>query len=222
MPAFHPSDVAVVGLGLDIAGAVLLARGFMMKHLQDIQDEVQTVAGGNQFLLKSGLFQRAEARAGGSLLFVGFLLQMLGSLNLFSTSAPRFVVGVHGLLVLLPLSGTVYVTAQQLASRIARGQFYEWKLRGYDGARLFKPPATPQEEEQLRRLARLYDIRTHPGEPMAILAERLNDTVSAWALRQRAKAGSGGASRTPGAEGAADQGVPADERARPTQPPARS
>jgi hypothetical protein len=48
-------DWGLLGLALDISGAVVLAKGFILKSLWQAFYESRTMSGGNVFIVKSAL-----------------------------------------------------------------------------------------------------------------------------------------------------------------------
>ena len=72
-------DLVLVGLSSDIVGAVVLAKGFMLKRPSEAWRESRTFSGGNGQMLKSALLQKAEAWVGMLFLVGGFLLQLGGT-----------------------------------------------------------------------------------------------------------------------------------------------
>lgn len=60
----HPYDYIFIGLSLDVVGAVVLAKSFMLKDPQDAYYEGLPVLGGNRSLVKGALIQRGEAWSG--------------------------------------------------------------------------------------------------------------------------------------------------------------
>jgi hypothetical protein len=102
----HPYDWIILGLSLDVAGGLTLAKGFMLKRMDDIMRESRTHFGRNSFLVKAGLMQKAEATVGGTLLAAGFGAQLVGT----------FVGGP---------------AANELGHRWARERFRAFFFRGY-------------------------------------------------------------------------------------------
>lgn len=102
----HSYDWIIGGLTLDVAGGLILAKGFMLKRIDDVVRESRTTSGGNASLVRSALHQRSEAILGGSLLALGFAAQVWGNFHGgpaanelgWINSAGRF--GLVGLVVL--------------------------------------------------------------------------------------------------------------------------
>jgi len=74
--------VTISGMTLDVLGAVVLARSFVMKRPEDVFREISSygtwdfpITRGARDLVLSWLVQRVEARTGAFILFVGFSLQ---------------------------------------------------------------------------------------------------------------------------------------------------
>jgi hypothetical protein len=177
-------DVALVGLSVDISGAILLARGFMMKGVLDIYDETGTRLGRNLAMVKSAMLQRAEAWAGASLLFVGFSLQILAALEV--RSGPGLIVGWLGLGELLALSGLVFLAGFWACGWLGRRQFYEWALRKWDGQGRVLPKDS-HEEQELEHYGRLYDVKRRKAEDVGAFLNRLNAAVAVLGKRHRGK-----------------------------------
>ena len=51
----HPYDIIFAGLALDIVGAVILAKGFILKIPQSAYYEALMIFGSNSHLLKSSI-----------------------------------------------------------------------------------------------------------------------------------------------------------------------
>jgi uncharacterized membrane protein (DUF485 family) len=68
-----------IGLMFDIAGATILAFGFMSKTTDKIFDEASTKWNGNSTVVESLLAQKIEAWVGLILLAIGFILQLIGN-----------------------------------------------------------------------------------------------------------------------------------------------
>jgi len=182
----HATDVTLSGLALDISGAVLLARGFMMKALPEMFYESRTFSDGNIHLLRSGLFQRSEAWGGAILLMLGFMLQILGSLRLFPHSAPRMIVGWPGFIGLLVVAAVVFALGKYIAGRISSRQFDEYKLRNYAPGDAYAS-ATTKDKEGLRRASVLYDLPIRANESPKAYADRLTKRVEVLGLKHRGK-----------------------------------
>jgi hypothetical protein len=79
--------VAICGMILDVLGAVILARSFVVKRPRDVFREIRSLGGWNfhitrgaRDLLLSWLVQAVEARSGAFILGLGFLLQAVAQL----------------------------------------------------------------------------------------------------------------------------------------------
>jgi len=79
--------VAISGMILDVLGAFILARSFVMKRPKDVFRELKSFGGwdfhitrGARDLLLSWLVQSYEARTGAVALSIGFLLQAISQL----------------------------------------------------------------------------------------------------------------------------------------------
>jgi len=177
-------DVGLVGLAVDIPGAILLARGFMMKRVLDIYDETGTRFGRNLAMVKSVMLQRAEAWAGAALLLVGFSLQIVAALDV--RSGPRLIVGWLGLFELLVFSAVVFLACFRACTWLGRRRFYEWALRNWDGKQ-FALPKDSREEQELDHCGRLYDVERQSGEEVGAFLTRLNHAVAALGRRHRGK-----------------------------------
>lgn len=169
----HPYDIIFFGLSLDVVGAGVLAKSFMVKDPQDAYYEGLPVLGGNRALLKSAMVQRGEAWVGACLLLAGFLLQMWGNLHGgiaasqvgWVNSTPRMA---------LVLGGTVALAVVLL--RIARGlsdaSFFRILFRNYSGQTEFTVPT--DDPTWFDRMARLYDMKRLKGESDTAFVTRLN------------------------------------------------
>jgi len=177
-------DVALVGLSVDISGAILLARGFMMKRVLDIYDETGTRLGRNLAMVKSVMLQRAEAWAGAALLLVGFSLQIVAALEV--SSGPRLIVGWLGLFELLVFSAVVFLACFRACTCLGKRRFYEWALRNWDGKQ-FALPKDSHNEQELDHYGRLYDVERQSGEEIGAFLTRLNDAVAVLGKRHRGK-----------------------------------
>jgi hypothetical protein len=72
---FSSDEIAAFGLALDIAGAILLAKGFMLKRIDAIVRESGSYYGYNAHLRNSLVEQTVEARFGIVFLVSGFFCQ---------------------------------------------------------------------------------------------------------------------------------------------------
>jgi hypothetical protein len=79
--------VVICGMILDVLGAVILARSFIVKRPRDVFYELRSLGGWNfhitrgaRDLLLSWLVQAVEARSGALILGLGFLLQAIAQL----------------------------------------------------------------------------------------------------------------------------------------------
>jgi hypothetical protein len=79
--------VAICGMILDVLGAVILARSFVVKWPRDVFRELRSfgvwdfhISRGARDLVLSWLVQAVEARSGAFILFLGFLLQAIAQL----------------------------------------------------------------------------------------------------------------------------------------------
>jgi hypothetical protein len=79
--------VVICGMILDVLGAVILARSFVVKRPRDVFRELRSLGGwdfhitrGARDLLLSWLVQAVEARSGAIILGLGFLLQAIAQL----------------------------------------------------------------------------------------------------------------------------------------------
>jgi hypothetical protein len=164
-------DWGLLGLALDISGAVVLAKGFIAKSLWHAFYESRTMSGGNVFILKSALFQRAEAIAGAGLLVAGFVLQIVGS----HAAAPAHVFdGIIGWCGLGVVAASLSLVGVRIAAVAARRTFLRYMFRNAHEPKIFSTPSTPQEEEGLTRLGLLYDMPKRRDESLEAFTARLN------------------------------------------------
>ena len=167
----QPYDIIFLGLACDIVGAVILAKGFMLKEARAAFYESQTVFGANSHLLKSALLQRAEAQIGALFLVLGFALQIWGNLHGgiaaiepgWLNSTPRV------LAMLFCVAGLSFLCLQVGLSR-ARAALYEIFFRNYKGGKLTVPEG---DATWLDRMAQLVDLKRKPNEPDVDLLARV-------------------------------------------------
>ena len=168
----HPYDVIFAGLALDIAGAVVLAKGFMLKESQAAYYEGLMVLGGNNHLLKSAILQRAEAQVGASLLIAGFLLQMWGNLHgAVSASELGWANSMWRVLVVAAMAAVFAAGCLKCALHFARGQFFRVFFRDYAGQTKLHPQA--DDSTWFDRTSRLLDVPRRDGESNDALLMRL-------------------------------------------------
>lgn len=102
----HASNIQLLGIVFDIAGAFYLSRAFLFKKAADIKSDTYGNANQNfltQFGMSGNLFfsfyiQGIEARIGFLLLFIGFLLQGIGIIW-SSLILPIYVVLIIGIAI---------------------------------------------------------------------------------------------------------------------------
>lgn len=70
-------QLSMLGLMLDIVGALFLAKGFMAKKIREIAEESATYLDHNSALRSSLIYQKIEAWSGGILLALGFSCQAI-------------------------------------------------------------------------------------------------------------------------------------------------
>lgn len=170
----HPFDLSFAGLALDVVGAVVLAKSFMLKDPQDAYYEGLPVFGGNNSLLMSALLQRGEARAGGGLLVVGFLLQMWGNLHGgIAATQPGWINSFWRMALVVVCAAGAAMVLLWLAGRQSRAAFYRIFFRNYSGQT--KLHATEGDATWFDRTARLYDIKRQTGESDEALLRRLEE-----------------------------------------------
>lgn len=168
----HPFDLIFIGLALDVAGALALAKSFMLKDPQDAYYEGLPVLGGNNSLLKSALSQRGEARVGGSLLVVGFLLQMWGNLHGgIAATEPGWINSTSRMITVAILAGIAAAGLLWLAGRQARIAFYRIFFRNYAGQTKLHP--IQDDATWFDRTGRLYDMKRKTSESDEAFLARL-------------------------------------------------
>ena len=168
----HPYDIIFAGLALDIVGAVVLAKGFMLKNPQEAYYEALMIAGGNSHLLKSSLLQRAEAQVGAGLLVSGFLFQIWGNLHGgIAAAQPGCVDSVPRMLLVVIGAVAVALAWWRLASLSARAKFYRIFFRKFSAeAKLSLQTSDPT---LCHRLSLLLDVKLRRGESDAQHMARL-------------------------------------------------
>ena len=98
--------IAISGMILDVLGAVILARSFVMKRPKDVFRELKSlgtwdfhISRGARDLLLSWLVQSYEARTGAVIIAIGFALQA------FSQVLPHVIL-INAVLVIVFVAGT--------------------------------------------------------------------------------------------------------------------
>ena len=168
----HPYDLIFSGLAFDVVGAVVLAKGFMLKDPQDAYYEGLPVFGGNNLLLKSALLQRGEARVGGGLLIVGFLLQMWGNLHGgIAATQPGWINSTGRMVLAVAASVVLGVLLVKATAHRAKAQFYRIFFRNYSGQTKLHP--TEGDATWFDRTGRFLDVKRRRGESNEQLLSRL-------------------------------------------------
>jgi len=75
------APINAAGLVLGIGGALALASAFMFKRPREVADESASAWGWNPYLLESVAKQTADAWVGGTLLTLGFALQLADAVS---------------------------------------------------------------------------------------------------------------------------------------------
>jgi hypothetical protein len=128
--------LGLIGLILDIIGAWFLAKSFVIKNIEQMENETTTYVGGNAFLLESMQEQRIEARFGFRFLFSGFLFQII---NYFTN---HFLLLQHKItlqndcfyfciLSLFLLSLFVFILSSYFCKYLAKKEIYKRLKSGY-------------------------------------------------------------------------------------------
>ena len=166
----HPYDCIILGLIFDLAGAILLAKGFILKRPQDILREARALSGRNAFLVKSGLYQKAEAWVGGGFLVVGFLAQLWGNFHGAPAANELGLIGQREDLfaVCLGVFGAAW-GCLTIAHHRARETFRGYFFGGFDPAKEIEP----LRGDDWAGLAWLYDTKRKRGATDDGLRERL-------------------------------------------------
>src|SRR3990172_4203889 len=168
----HPYDIIFAGLALDIVGAVILAKGFILKIPQSAYYEALMIFGSNSHLLKSSILQRAEAQVGASLLVLGFLLQMWGNLHGgIAATEPGWVDSVARMLFIGMVAVAIAAGWLCLALSGARTTFYRIFFRNFSAQNMLKPQAS--DATWYHRWSLLLDIKRRYGESDEQLLARL-------------------------------------------------
>lgn len=176
----HPYDWIIGGLALDLAGAILLAKGFMLKRPANILREARTLLGRNSFLVKSGLYQKAEAWVGGSFLVFGFLAQLWGNFHGAPAANDLGLIGTAEAMVgLCILVAGLAWGCLSLAHRWARETF----RRHFFGAVDPTKEMPPLSGDDWDGLAWLYDTKRQAEETDDDLRERLEQLRRELGLR---------------------------------------
>jgi hypothetical protein len=184
---FHPYDLIFTGLVFDIAGALILAKGFMFKNPRVAFYESLVLFGGNNHFLKSALLQRDEAWVGGLLLISGFGFQIWGNLDggVAATDLGR-VNSLCRVLALLIAVGVFALMCLTLAHWHARTAFHRILFQDYTGEPLTVPP---DDRTWLDRRAVLLNIRRQRHESDAALLARVQAKHAKLGAKHAGQAG---------------------------------
>ena len=160
--------VLMVGLGLDIFGAVFLAKGFMAKRIKDIAEESGAYWNFNSYLRDSLARQQVEAWIGGVSLALGFLCQVI-YYAIRPGSSDSWVVAIALILPLILWFIFIFVSA-----RVST-----WRIKSIDNAQLAEEIGhveknTPNQiSNQLEKWAQRCGVPRQSGESDAAFLERI-------------------------------------------------
>lgn len=154
--------IAISGMILDVLGAVILARSFVIKRPSDVFRELKSfgtwdfhITRGARDLMLSWLVQSCEARTGAVIIGIGFAFQAI------SQVLPHIIIAnaVLGVIIVAGVSFWLFFKLQtwfvQLSAKQARG-FYdelEAEATGEDWKK-----AIPDRKKEL------HQIEKHPGK----------------------------------------------------------
>jgi hypothetical protein len=166
----NASDLTLIGLLVDVAGACVFASSIMSRTPAIAADESTNRSGGNNAVFRSAIFQRSEAWCGLTLLVFGFFLQVVGS---YQNAATQSGVGV---LNSAPMVGVVAVGVWFICYLLwlvfhldAQERFLEHIFAG-TSEEVWNQPVSA---ESAPRTARMWGVRRLPDETAEQLAERL-------------------------------------------------
>ncbi len=167
---------------MDIAGAVLLAKGFMFKKPRLAYFEALMIAGSNPHLFKSALLQRVEAQIGGAFLVAGFCLQIWGNLHGgIAASEAGWIDSIAKVVLVLAVTGVAAAIALYVASGYAREEFYRLFFRKYNPDQQLAPHAN--DATWYERLTMILDLKRRRGESDDQLLARIQQRYQALGER---------------------------------------
>jgi len=149
-------EIAALGLALDIVGAILLAKGFMLKGVRGTIRESGSYYGYNSHLRNSLIEQTVEARFGMAFLASGFSCQAapymvrMCSGRIAALWAIAITLGVGAWLAAIVLSRRMI---RKLNRTVALKEISEKESNHYT-----------LSEKELQRLEKLSDVQRLPGE----------------------------------------------------------
>lgn len=182
----HPYDIIFVGLVMDVAGAVILAKGFMFKSPQVAYFEALMIAGSNPHFFKSALLQRVEAQIGAAFLVIGFLLQIWGNLHGgIAASEAGWIDSVEKVLLVAAVTAAAAAMALYFVSRRARQEFYRLFFRSYKPNQNLAPP--DNDATWYDRLSMILDLKRRSGESDNQFLERVRQRYAALGTRYGGK-----------------------------------
>jgi hypothetical protein len=184
----HPIDIVFAGLAFDLAGAVVLAKGFMFKRWDDARVESLTIASANSHYIRSALLQRVEAIVGATLLAVGYALQMWGNLHGGVEASQLGSVNTTGRLALLCASvWALSWLCWRVAIACADAGWYRRMCSNPYTPIAWKPEA---DESQIARQVQLLRMRRQHGETDDAVRARIERRrVTLWAKHGRVTRG---------------------------------
>ena len=164
------TSLSAGGIILDIAGAVFLALGFMVRQEERMEREASTHVGLNPFLLRSLVEQKADAQVGLLFLVSGFAVQLAAALGV----DPAWASGALVLPVAIVLSSLGAVAVRYRRRALARPPMVRLVARNLLELRgRGDPPAT--NEDFVVAVERLGE---YPAVP-----RRENESLSSFGRR---------------------------------------
>jgi hypothetical protein len=183
----HAYDIIFTGIALDLVGAVVLAKGFMVKNPQRAYFEALTVVGANLHLLRSALIQRIEAQIGAAFLTGGFLLQIWGALSGgISANEPGVISTFPRALGLVCAAAGLAWLCLRLGGRHANSAFYPVL---FSDSTFTAPLPSNQSKGWNIRMAEILGVRPQPGEPGVELYGRIERRRAELAAQYSGKLG---------------------------------
>lgn len=171
----HPYDLIIGGFTLDIIGGLVLVKGPILKGAAEIWQESRTRLGGNSQYVKSALHQKGEAVTGGSLLAIGFLLQIWGAFHGAPQANDLGWINSWQRLALVILTEFLFAgSALCLAWLWARRRFLRIFFRTW--TEKSQPIGDDRKGSELDALAQLYYTKRQKQESDDVLRVRLEQT----------------------------------------------